>query len=173
MSADDLAAHREFSMADVSGKPVTARRALACGRITVGSKAFELLRTADLPKGDALAMAEIAGIQGAKLTPMLLPLCHPIALSRVTIHTVLQPDDQAVDVYALAEISERTGVEMEALTGVSVALLTIWDLTKPIEPALQISNVRLLYKEGGKGGAWTHPDGLCADAGNFLRAPSS
>lgn len=147
-------------MADVGGKAVTRRRALATGRIHVGPQAFELLANGELPKGDALALGEVAGIQAAKLTPMLLPLCHPISLSRVSMHTALRPAEHAVDVYALAEISERTGVEMEALTGASIALLTIWDLVKPINPALRISAVRLLYKSGGKSGEWTHPDGL-------------
>lgn len=164
MSTADKDDHRAFSMADISGKPVTRRRALATGRIKVGAEAYELLSQKRLPKGDALAMAEIAGMQGAKLTPQLLPLCHPIALSRVAIHSVLRAGDQAVDVYVLAEISERTGVEMEALAAVSVALLTLWDLIKPIEPALEISGLRLLYKEGGKRGKWTHPDGLDPEA---------
>jgi len=153
-----------FSMADVSGKRATQRKAVATGRISVGREAFELLSNNALPKGDALAMGELAGLQAAKLTPLLLPLCHPIALSHAAIHTVLRPDTLAVDVYAVAEITERTGVEMEALTGVSVALLAIWDLVKPINPALEISNLRLLYKSGGKRGEWTHPDGLPPEA---------
>jgi len=157
-----------FAMADIADKPVTRRRALASGRIRVGREAFELLRGKALPKGDALAMAEIAGIQGAKLTPMLLPLCHPIALSRVAIHAVLDERDEAVEIYALAEISERTGVEMEALTGVSIALLTVWDLVKPVNPALSIEGVRLLFKSGGKRGEWRHPDGLPEAAAALL-----
>lgn len=159
---------RGFAMADIADKQPTRRRAVAAGRIIVGSEAFELLADGALPKGDALAMGEMAGLQGAKLTPLLLPLCHPIALSRAAIHTVLQPDAAAVDVYAVAEITERTGVEMEALTGVSVALLAIWDLVKPVHPALEISGVRLLYKSGGKRGEWTHPDGLPPEAESFL-----
>jgi len=155
-------------MADVSGKPVTCRLALASGRITVGEKAFTLLKTKSLPKGDALALAEFAGIQGAKLTPSLIPLCHPISLNRVAIHTVLLPDDYAVDVYAVAEIDAKTGVEMEALCGLNIALLTIWDLTKPINAALEISDIKLRYKSGGKRGDWVHPDGLSATAQAIL-----
>jgi molybdenum cofactor biosynthesis protein MoaC len=160
---------QSFAMADVSGKAVTRRRALARGSIHVGETAFGMLQSGSLPKGDALAMAEIAGIQAAKATPSLLPLCHPIALSRVAVQTVLEPAGHRVAVYALAEISERTGVEMEALTGASVALLTLWDLVKPINPALEISGVTLLYKSGGKKGEWIHPDGLDPAAREILK----
>jgi cyclic pyranopterin phosphate synthase len=115
-------------------------------------------------------MAEIAGIQGAKLTPQLLPLCHPISLSRVSIHHRLDDRNQAVVVYALAEITERTGVEMEALTGLNIALLTLWDLCKPLNAALAIEDVILLYKSGGKQGEWMHPEGLDALAKTLVFA---
>ncbi len=157
-----------FSMADVAGKPVTFRLALASGKISVGEKAFALLRDKALPKGDALALAEFAGIQAAKLTPSLIPLCHPISLNRVSIHTHLRQDEFAVDVYAVAEINAQTGVEMEALCGLNIALLTIWDLSKPINAALGISDIKLLYKSGGKRGDWIHPDGLSAKAKAIL-----
>ena len=159
----------QFSMADVSAKKVTRRRALAHGLIHVGAPAFELLKDRKLPKGDALALAEMAGLQGAKLTPALLPLCHPISLDRVTLHSVLHDQTHAAEVFCLAEISERTGVEMEALCGVAVALLTIWDLAKPVNPALRISDVELLFKSGGKRGEWTHPGGLSAAAKAILK----
>ena len=159
---------RGFAMADVAGKPVTYRRALAAGKITVGEEAFTLLRDKSLPKGDALALAEFAGIQAAKQTPSLIPLCHPISLNRVSIHTRLSPDDFAVDVYAVAEINAQTGVEMEALCGLNIALLTIWDLTKPINAALLISDVKLIFKSGGKRGDWVHPDGVSATAQAIL-----
>ena len=159
-----------FGMADISGKAVTARRALAMGRIVVGEAAHALLRDGKLPKGDALALAEMAGIQGAKLTPMLLPLCHPISLNRAVIHTRLDAETAAVEVYALAEINERTGVEMEALTAASIALLTIWDLVKPVNAALEIGDTRLLYKSGGKSGEWRHPDGMGAYAESLLES---
>ncbi len=157
-----------YSMADVAAKPVTYRLALASGRITVGEKAFTLLRDKSLPKGDALALAEFAGIQAAKQTPSLIPLCHPISLNRVSIHTHLMQEEYAVDVYAVAEIDAKTGVEMEALCGLNIALLTIWDLTKPINAALQISDIRLQYKSGGKRGDWVHPDGLSSTAQAIL-----
>ena len=160
--------HHGFSMADVATKPVTYRLALASGQISVGEEAFELLKNKALPKGDALALAEFAGIQAAKQTPSLIPLCHPISLNRVSIHTRLRQDRFAVEVYAVAEIDAQTGVEMEALCGLNIALLTIWDLTKPINAALEITGVKLLYKSGGKRGDWIHPDGLSATAQAIL-----
>jgi len=151
-------------MADVAAKPVTYRVAMASGKISVGEAAFTHLRNRTLPKGDALALAEFAGIQAAKQTPSLIPLCHPISLNRVSIHTHLMEEQHAVEVYAVAEINARTGVEMEALCGLNIALLTIWDLTKPINAALDISDIKLVYKSGGKRGDWLHPDGLSATA---------
>ena len=160
----------KFAMADVAGKPATRRRALAAGRIRVGAEALSLIEAGALPKGDALGLAEVAGVLAAKQTPQLIPLCHPIALSRVAVHTFLRPEDESVEVMALAEITERTGVEMEALTAVSVALLTVWDLVKPVNPSLEIHSQRLLYKSGGKQGTWIHPDGLPEDASRLLEA---
>ena len=120
------------------------------------------------PAQVTLPMAEIAGIQAAKQTPSLIPLCHPISLNRVLVHPVLRPDDHAVEVFCMAEIAEKTGVEMEALTGLSVALLTIWDLAKPVNAALEITNQRLLYKSGGKRGTWVHPDGVPPEVEELL-----
>lgn len=159
---------QHFAMADVSAKAPTRRRALARGSLLLGKAAFEAVRDGSVPKGDPLAMAEIAGIQGAKLTPQLLPLCHPISLSRVAIHHRLDPSRQAVDVYVLAEITEKTGVEMEALTGLNVALLTLWDLCKPLNAALVMDDLRLLYKSGGKQGEWINPEGLDDAARDIL-----
>ena len=167
MTDSDRAQHG-YSMADVADKPVTYRLALAGGKISVGEKAFVMLKDKTLPKGDALALAEFAGIQAAKQTPSLIPLCHPISLNRVSIHTSLMEDGHVVEVYAVAEINAQTGVEMEALCGLNIALLTIWDLTKPINPALQISDIKLLYKSGGKRGDWVNPDGLSAAAQAIL-----
>jgi len=150
----------KWSMADISRKQTTHRVAIAGGSIRVGREAFSLIEDGQMPKGDPLAMAEIAGIQAAKQTPALLPLCHPISLNRVMVHSVLRPEDFSVEVFCVAEIAEKTGVEMEALTGLSIALLTIWDLSKPVNPALEISNTRLIYKSGGKSGVWVNPEGL-------------
>jgi cyclic pyranopterin phosphate synthase len=156
-----------YAMNDVGMKPITARAALATGRIAVGAAAFAPLAARALPKGDALTLAEIAGVMGAKRTSDLLPLCHPLPLERVTLAFTLDPDAYAVHAFCEARTHARTGVEMEALTGVSVALLTVWDLTKPLEPALAIGGVRLLAKDGGKSGAWRHPDGLPALPARF------
>lgn len=147
-------------MADVSAKETTRRVAVAGGKIRLGSEAFQLLSEGCLPKGDPLAMAEIAGIQAAKQTPALIPLCHPISLNRVMIHSVPRAADHSIEVFCVAEIAEKTGVEMEALTGLSVALLTIWDLTKPVNAALEITDTRLIYKSGGKSGVWINPQGM-------------
>ena len=151
-------------MADVSAKATSRRLAVAGGMIRVGAEAFERVQNQSMPKGDPLAMAEIAGIQAAKQTPALIPLCHPISLNRVAIRFVARPEDHAYEVFCAAEIAEKTGVEMEALTGLSVALLTLWDLTKPINPALEIVHQRLLFKSGGKQGIWQHPQGLPMEA---------
>jgi molybdenum cofactor biosynthesis protein MoaC len=164
----DPASSKNWSMADISGKSTTHRVAIAGGKILLGRKAFQLLREGQLPKGDPLVMAEIAGIQAAKQTPSLIPLCHPIALNRVMIYSVPRNEDHSVEVFCLAEIAEKTGVEMEALTGLSVALLTIWDLTKPVNPALEITQTRLIYKSGGKSGVWVHPDGLPDEVESIL-----
>lgn len=159
---------KNWSMADVSAKKTTHRVAIAGGKIRLGSEAFQLLLEGRLPKGNPLAMAEIAGVLAAKQTPSLIPLCHPIALNRVMIHSIPRPEDHSVEVFCVAEIAEKTGVEMEALTGLSVALLTIWDLTKPVNAALEITNTRLVYKSGGKSGVWVHPDGLPDEAEKIL-----
>jgi len=160
---------QSWSMADVANKAVTRRVAIAGGRIVLGKNAMELLQAGRLPKGDPLAMAEVAGILAAKQTPSLIPLCHPIALSRVAIRSILRPADHAVDMFCIAEIAERTGVEMEALTGLNIALLTVWDLVKPVNAALQITDVRLLYKSGGKSGVWLHPAGFAAEVEELIR----
>jgi molybdenum cofactor biosynthesis protein MoaC len=148
---------QNWSMADISAKAVTKRVAIAGGRIVIGEKAMSMLQAGTLPKGDPRAMAEVAAIQAAKQTPSLLPLCHPISLNRVMLRSILRPELHAIDMYCMAEIAAQTGVEMEALTGVQVALLTAWDLIKPVNPALEITAVRLLYKSGGKSGVWQNP----------------
>ncbi|MGD9021515.1 MAG: cyclic pyranopterin monophosphate synthase MoaC [Lysobacterales bacterium] len=159
---------RGYSMADIAGKKASHRVALASGRITVGPAAFELLKNKALPKGDALALAEFAGIQAAKQTPSLIPLCHPVSLNRAAIYPRLREEHHAVDIYAVTEIDAKTGVEMEALCAVNIALLTVWDLAKPINAALAISDIRLEYKSGGKRGTWVNPGGLSTDAESIL-----
>lgn len=149
-----------FHMIDVGGKAPTHRVAIAEGRIVVGAEAFVLIQERTLPKGDARVLAEIAGIQGAKLASQLMPLCHPMGLDQVLIRTDLEPETHAVRVTCTASTHAKTGVEMEALAGVNAALLTIWDLTKMIEPNLEIQGVRLLAKRGGKSGLWLNPQGV-------------
>jgi len=143
-------------MVDVSTKPVTTRRAVAAGRVRTTAEAVDLLRRNDLPKGDALAAARLAGIMGAKRTPDLVPLCHPIALHGVTVD--LRLDGDAVDIIATTRTAERTGVEMEALTAVAVAGLAIVDMVKAVDPAVSIEQVRVLRKEGGTSGDWVRPE---------------
>lgn len=148
-----------FRMIDVGQKRVTRRRAVASGRITVGTVAFKKIVEKALPKGDVLALAEIAGIMGAKKTPELLPMCHTLPIDQVSIHCVPQAPD-AVIVYAQVTAHAKTGVEMEAVMAVQAALATVWDLVKGTEPALTIGDVQLLMKEGGKGGLWINPRGI-------------
>lgn len=147
-------------MADVRGKRPTRRRAVAVGELHAGPAAFAAIVERRLPKGDALVMAEIAGLQGAKQASSLMPLCHPLLLELVRVRCVPVAARHAIRVYCEVATEARTGVEMEALAGASAALLTLYDLTKPVEPALSIEAVRLLFKEGGKKGLWRHPAGM-------------
>ena len=139
-------------MVDVSAKDVTAREATAAGRVTLSPEVVALLRGGGMPKGDALAVARIAGIAGAKRTPDLVPLCHPIALHGVTVD--LRVTDEAVEITATARTADRTGVEMEALTSVAVAGLALIDMVKAVDPRAAVTDVRLLRKSGGKNGEW-------------------
>ncbi len=139
-------------MVDVSGKAVTARSAGATGRVRLSAEAVAALRDGAVPKGDALAVARIAGIAGAKRTPDLIPLCHPIGLHGVTVD--LTVTDDGVDITATTRTADRTGVEMEALTSVSVAALALIDMIKAIDPAAVITDVRVDEKSGGKSGTW-------------------
>lgn len=149
-----------FHMADIRNKRATRRRAVAIGELHAGAHAFRLIVERRLPKGDALVMAEIAGLQGAKMASALMPLCHPLPLELVQVRCVPVPERHAIRVYCECATEARTGVEMEALAGANAALLTLYDLTKPVEPALGIGGIRLLFKEGGKSGLWLHPDGM-------------
>jgi cyclic pyranopterin monophosphate synthase len=142
-------------MVDVSDKEPGARVAVATGVLRTTAEVVELLRRDGLPKGDALATARIAGIQGAKRTPDLVPLCHPIAIHAVTVD--LHVTDDAVEISATVRTADRTGVEMEALTSVAVAALALIDMVKAVDPAAVISDVRVEEKTGGKTGAWRRP----------------
>jgi cyclic pyranopterin phosphate synthase len=142
-------------MVDVSAKDVSARSARATGRVLLSAEAIAALREGRVPKGDALAVARIAGIQGAKRTPDLVPLCHPIALHSVTVD--LEVQDDAVVISAETRTADRTGVEMEALTSVAVAALALIDMVKAVDPAAVITDVRVEEKTGGKTGRWRRP----------------
>ncbi|MFD5423947.1 cyclic pyranopterin monophosphate synthase MoaC [Streptomyces sp. NPDC127084] len=155
---DDAGAAR---MVDVSEKAVTARTARASGRVLVSPRVVELLRGEGVPKGDALATARIAGIMGAKRTPELIPLCHPLALSGVKLD--LSVADDAVEIRATVKTTDRTGVEMEALTAVSVAALTVVDMVKAVDKAAVIADVRVEEKTGGKSGDWSRPEAAGED----------
>jgi cyclic pyranopterin phosphate synthase len=139
-------------MVDVSGKDVTARVATASGRVLVSGEVIGLLRGEGVPKGDALAVARLAGIMGAKQTPSLIPLCHPLAISGVTVDLAVVED--SVDITATVRTTDRTGVEMEALTAVAVAGLTVVDMVKAVDKAAVITDVRVESKTGGKSGDW-------------------
>ena len=139
-------------MVDVSGKEVSARTATASGRVLVSREVVALLRAGGVPKGDALAVARIAGIQAAKRTPDLVPLCHPIAIHGVDVD--LEVLDDAVAIRATVRTADRTGVEMEALTCVSVAALALIDMVKAVDPAAVVTDVLVEEKTGGKTGVW-------------------
>lgn len=149
-----------FHMADIGRKRPTRRRAVAVGEFHPGPAAFAAIVSRSLPKGDALMMAEVAGLQGAKMASMLMLLCHPLVLESVAVHCLADAASETIRVYCEVATEAKTGVEMEALAGVNAALLTLYDLSKPVEPALLIGGIRLLFKEGGKKGLWLHPDGM-------------
>jgi cyclic pyranopterin monophosphate synthase len=145
--------HGAARMVDVSGKDVTTRTATAAGRFVTTPEVIALLRRDGLPKGDALAMARIAGIAGAKRTPDLVPLCHPVALHAVSVDVTVH--DDSVEIIAMTRTADRTGVEMEALTAVVVAGLALYDMVKAVDRAAQLTDVRLLTKAGGRSGEWS------------------
>ncbi len=140
-------------MVDVSGKDTSKREATASGRVLVSPTVVGLLRGEGVPKGDALGVARVAGIMAAKRTPDLVPLCHPLAISGVTVDLVVA--DDAVEITATVRTTDRTGVEMEALTAVSVAALTVVDMVKAVDKGAVISDIRVESKTGGKSGDWS------------------
>jgi cyclic pyranopterin monophosphate synthase len=142
-------------MVDVSSKDVTVRAAVATGSVRTTSDVVNLLQRGGLPKGDALGVARVAGIMGAKRTPDLIPLCHPIALHGVEV--ALDPGADSVAITATVRTADRTGVEMEALTAVATAGLALIDMIKAVDPAAVLDGVRVLRKEGGKTGLWERP----------------
>jgi len=149
-----------YKMIDVSNKEITHRKALATGEIILGQQVIELIKAKKMPKGDPLSIAEVAGISGVKKTSELIPLCHPLPLDHISLHTEINEKKNSIIVYCLVSANSKTGVEMEALSGVNSALLAIYDLSKIIEANLKISNIKLLVKSGGKKGLWINPDGI-------------
>ncbi len=150
----------KYHMADITRKAPSFRRAITMGSIHVGEVGFEHIKNETLPKGDVLKLAEIAGVQGAKNAWQQIPMCHPLLLDHVAVYLELDAANHTIIAYAIVSTTAKTGVEMEALAAVNAALLTLYDLTKPVEPALTISGIRLLIKEGGKKGLWVHPNGI-------------
>lgn len=141
-------------MVDVSGKDVTAREAIAKGRIVMNLETLGMIRGGTLGKGDALAVARIAGIQAAKRTADLIPLCHPLPLTQVTVDLEINAEASAVDITARVKTTSQTGVEMEALTAVSIAALALYDMCKASDRSMRITDLRLTRKTGGKSGTY-------------------
>jgi cyclic pyranopterin monophosphate synthase len=142
-------------MVDVSGKEITARQASAAGRVLLSPAAVSALRSGDVPKGDALAVARIAGIQAAKRTPELVPLAHPVAVHAVSVDLTVA--DDGVDIVATVRTADRTGIEMEALTAVCVGALALVDMVKAVDKHARITDVRVTAKSGGRSGDWAEP----------------
>ena len=142
-------------MVDVSDKDVTKREATAEGYLYVNDDVITQISEAKIAKGDVFAVARVAGIQGAKRCSDLIPLCHPLALSKVDVNFEIEPAQSRIRATCFCKLSGKTGVEMEALTGVNVALLTLFDMCKAIDPAMRLDGIKVLEKKGGKTGHWT------------------
>jgi len=147
-------AEGQAHMVDVSDKPVTARVAIAEGHISMARKTFDIIEEGRAKKGDVLGVARLAGIMGAKKTPDLIPLCHPLPITKVAVELTLDPDLPGVRITATVKTSGQTGIEMEALTAVSTAALTVYDMTKAVDKAMQIGGIRVVLKDGGKSGRY-------------------
>ena len=158
--AEEIFKRNSFNMINVSSKKNTFRRALASGQIFVGKEVFDLIKNKKMPKGDPLSLAEVSAILGVKKTSEIIPLCHPLPIDHIATKLVMHEDDNSIEVFCVVSTFSKTGVEMEAIMGVNTALITIYDLSKIINPNLNIGNIKLLIKEGGKNGLWKNPDGL-------------
>ena len=159
-SLNKIFSNSGYKMIDVSSKEITHRKALAVGEIILGSEVIKMIKNKTMPKGDPLTIAEVSGINGVKKTSELIPLCHPLSLDHISIHTEINEKKESITVYCLVSANSKTGVEMEALSGVNSALLAIYDLSKIVEPNLKITNTKLLVKSGGKKGLWINPEGI-------------
>ena len=158
--AEEVFKKNTFNMVDVSAKKETYRRALASGKIYVGKEVFNLIKNKKMPKGDPITLAEISAVLGVKKTSELIPLCHPLPIDHTATKIIMNNEDSSLEVYCVVSAYAKTGVEMEAIMGVNAALITIYDLSKIVNPHLKIDNIQLLIKEGGKSGLWKNPDGL-------------
>ena len=158
--AEEIFKKNIFNMVDVSAKKETYRRALASGKIYVGKEVFNLIKNKEMPKGDPITLAEVSAVLGVKKTSELIPLCHPLPIDHTATKIIMNNKDSSLEVYCVVSAYAKTGVEMEAIMGVNAALITIYDLSKIVNPHLEIDNVKLLIKEGGKSGLWKNPDGL-------------
>lgn len=147
-------------MVNVGNKASTQREAIAAGRVLVNQQTYELIRTGGCKKGDVLTVAQLAGIMGAKRTPDLIPLCHPILISSVDVHLSLEDAPYRVEIQATVKCAGQTGVEMEALTAVSTAALTVYDMCKAVQRDMVIDQIRLLKKSGGKSGVFERKDDM-------------
>ena len=158
--AQEIFKKNSFNMIDVSSKKETFRRALASGKIYVGKEVFDLIKNKEMPKGDPIALAEVSAVLGVKKTSELIPLCHPLPIDHTATKIIMNDEENSLEVFCVVSAYAKTGVEMEAIMGVNAALLTIYDLSKIVNPHLKIDDVKLLIKEGGKSGLWKNPDGL-------------
>ncbi len=158
--AKEIFKKNSFNMVDVSSKNETFRRALASGKIYVGKEVFNLIKNNKMPKGDPVSLAEVSAVLGVKKTSELIPLCHPLPIDHTATKILMNESDNSLEVFCVVSAVAKTGVEMEAIMGVNAALITIYDLSKIVNPHLKIDNIKLLIKEGGKSGLWTNPDGL-------------
>ena len=158
--AEEIFKKNTFNMVDVSAKKETYRRALASGKIYVGKEVFNLIKNKEMPKGDPITLAEVSAVLGVKKTSEIIPLCHPLPIDHTATKIIMNNKDSSLEVYCVVSAYAKTGVEMEAIMGVNAALITIYDLSKIVNPHLEIDNVKLLIKEGGKSGLWKNPDGL-------------
>ncbi|MEX0974918.1 MAG: cyclic pyranopterin monophosphate synthase MoaC [Bacillota bacterium] len=145
-------------MVDVGNKDVTERQAVARGRVKMKPETLDLIAHGGVAKGDVLALAQVAGIMAAKKTPDLIPLCHPLDLSSVTVRLILDEESSSVEVEAQVRVLSRTGAEMEALTAVAAACLTVYDMCKAVEKGMEVSDIRLVQKSGGKSGHYVRED---------------
>ena len=158
--ANEVFKKNSFNMVDVSSKKETFRRALASGKIFVGKEVFNLIKNKEMPKGDPVTLAEVSAVLGVKKTSELIPLCHPLPIDHTATKIIMHDKEYSLEVFCTVSAVAKTGVEMEAIMGVNAALITVYDLSKIVNPHLRIDGVKLLIKEGGKSGLWKNPDGL-------------